>query len=238
MDSNERQFDTKELTVAALIVATANLVHLLTFWNRFLGAPVTGMFYEFAVLLRRGLVPYRDFYIVVPPLYVFKTAAMISIFGPGILPQRFVEVITRCAIAVLLLLWLRRVATISSAVVGAICAIVMFSSDLADPLTAYHSDAVLWAVVGGFLLSFLGRGKSDWLLTAGSGACSALSLMAAQTVGVVTTLCLLGVVSILGFWHARESGIVRYVAFYVAGWAVPAGSLLLWLAHAGATVPS
>src|SRR3954453_15627716 len=181
MDSKERQVDTKELTLAALLVATANLAHLFTFWNRFLGAPVTGMFYEFAVLLRRGLVPYRDFYIVVPPLYVFKTAAMIALFGPGILPQRFVEVVTRCAIAVVLLLWLRRVTTTSNALVGTICAIVMFSSDLSDPITFYHSDAVIWAVIGGFLLSFLCGRKLDWLLIAGSGVCSALSLMAAQT---------------------------------------------------------
>src|SRR5947209_18590134 len=86
MYSKQPRCDAKELTLAALAVLTANLAHLLTFWNRFLGAPVTGMFYEFAMLLRRGLVPYRDFYIVVPPLYVFKTAAMIAIFGPGILP--------------------------------------------------------------------------------------------------------------------------------------------------------
>ncbi len=232
-------FQQKRLAVGAIAVAGLSLAFFLTYWDRFLGPSSSGIFVEFASLVRQGKIPYRDFFMVIPPLYTLKTAALMSVFGAHLIVLRLPEVITRCALAVMLFIWLARVVRVSHAVLGAVAAVVMFSTDSADALTSYHHEAVFWAFLSGFLLSFAkwDAQKREAALMAGAGACCSLSLLTAQTTGAGITLAMAFVIAVLGARMAGISGALTRLAAYAAGWAVPAGALALWLGSRGALGP-
>ena len=227
-----------QLALAVVIVIGLNLAFLLTFWNRFLGPSVSGMFLEFACRLLSGKVPYRDFYVVVTPFYIFRTAAVVKLFGPSLAVLRLVDIGYRCALAAILVIWLSKVVRIPYAALGALAAVAVFSTDPADSLTSYHLEATFWALVGAFLLSYVKWERREILrnisLICGSGVCCSVCFFTKQTEGGGITLALLIVIAGLSI---RDLGlrpaILRLLAF-CTGWILPAGIVLGWLASKGA----
>jgi len=228
----------RQLALAVAIVVGLNLAFLLSFWNRFLGPGVSGMFLEFACRLLSGKVPYRDFYVVVTPFYIFRTAAIVKIFGPSLAVLRLVDIGYRCALAAILVIWLSKVVRIPYAALGALAAVAVFSTDPADPLISYHLEATFWALTGAFLLSYVKweqkESPGNISLFCLAGVCCSVCFFTKQTEGGGITLALLLVITGLSL---RDLGlrltISRLLAF-CAGWSLPAGAILGWLASKGA----
>jgi hypothetical protein len=228
----------RQLALAVAIAVGLNLAFLLSFWNRFLGPGVSGMFLEFASRLLSGKVPYRDFYVVVTPFYIFRTAAIVKLFGPSLAVLRLIDIGYRCALAAMLVIWLSKVVRIPYALLGALASVAVFSTDPADPLISYHLEATFWALAGAFLLSYVKwerrEGLRNALMICGAGAACSVCLFTKQTVGGGITLALLIVIAGLSIrdWGIRAA-ILRLLVF-CAGWVVPAGAMLGWLASKGA----
>lgn len=228
----------RQLVLAVMIVVALNLAFLLTFWNRFLAPGVSGMFLEFACRLLSGQVPYRDFYVVVTPFYIFKTALIVKLFGPSIAALRLADIGYRCTLGAILVIWLSRVVRIPYALLGALAAIAVFSTDPADSLTSYTLEATLWALVGAFLLSYV-RWEGEHIarnisLISISGACCSVSLFTKQTEGGGITLALFVVIAGLSIRHSGLRTAILQLFAFCAGWILPAGAMLGWLASKGA----
>jgi hypothetical protein len=230
-----------QLALAVVIVVGLNLAFLLSFWNRFLAPSVSGMFLEFASRLLSGKVPYRDFYVVVTPFYIFKTAAIVKIFGPSLAILRLIDIGYRCALGAILVIWLSKVVRIPYALLGALAAVIVFSTDPGDSLTSYHLEATFWALTGAFLLSYVQWERREILRNISviccSGACCSICFFTKQTEGGGITLALIIVIAglstrDLGLWPA----LLRLLAFCM-GWILPAGTILGWLASKGALRP-
>jgi hypothetical protein len=227
-----------QLVLAIVIAVGLNLAFLLSFWNRFLGPGVSGMFLEFASRLMSGMVPYRDFYVVVTPFYIFRTAAIVKLFGPSLAILRLVDIGYRCALAAILVVWLSKVVRIPYALIGALTAIAVFSTDPADPLTSYHLEGTFWAVSAAFLLSYVLWQKNDSLrnitLICSSGAGASVCFFTKQTEGGGISLALAIVLAGLSLRdRGIRTAILRFLVF-CAGWMIPAGAILGWLASKGA----
>ncbi len=227
-----------QLALAVVIVVGLNLAFLLSFWNRFLGPGVSGMFLEFASRLLSGKVPYRDFYVVVTPFYIFRTAAIVKLFGPSIAVLRLVDIGYRCALAAILVIWLSKVVRIPYAALGALAAIAVFSTDPADPLISYHLEATFWALIGAFLISYVKWEQRDSLrnisLICSSGVCCSICFFTKQTEGGGITLALFIVIAGLSIRDlGLRAAVLRLLAF-CTGWILPAGGVLGWLASKGA----
>lgn len=227
--------------MAVVIVVGLNLAFLLSFWNRFLAPSVSGMFLEFASRLLSGKVPYRDFYVVVTPFYIFKTAAIVKIFGPSLAILRLIDIGYRCALGAILVIWLSKVVRIPYALLGALAAVIVFSTDPGDSLTSYHLEATFWALTGAFLLSYVQWERREILRNISviccSGACCSICFFTKQTEGGGITLALIIVIAGLS---TRDLGLrpalLRLLAFCM-GWILPAGTILGWLASKGALRP-
>lgn len=226
------------LLLAALVAFGLNLLFLLSFWNRFLAPSVSGMFLEFASRLLQGKIPYRDFYVIVTPFYIFKVAAIIKIFGSSLATFRLIEVLYRCVTGAILMLWLARIVRLPYALLGTIASITLFSTDPADSLTSYHEDALFWSLLGGFLISLVdweqGARLKNNLLLACSGICCSICFFTKQTSGTGITFALVVVIIGLSVRDYGCSVCLSRLAVFGAGWAIPATALSLWLYREGA----
>ena len=83
-DRRGRLFSTASpgVTLAgAFVVLSFCLVFMWPWWNRYLGLTNEGWFQLFGLQILQGLVPYRDFYLHVPPGQALTMAVLISVFG-------------------------------------------------------------------------------------------------------------------------------------------------------------
>lgn len=226
------------LAFAVLVVVGVNAAFLFSFWNKFLAPSISGMFLEFASRLLQGAVPYRDFYVVVTPFYIFKTAILVHFFGPRLEVLRFVEIIYRCILGAVLLIWLARLVRVRYALVATLAGSIILSTDPADSLTSYHQEAIFWAVIGAFFISYVPWDRSErlkeFLLLAAGGFCCSLSFFTKQTVGGGIVVALAVAIASLSL---RDRGFQRTcfrLFAYCAGFAIPTAALFLWLADKGA----
>src|SRR2546423_10471653 len=78
----------KHAGIAALAAAALTLCFMAPWATRFLGVTNDGWFALYAHQLLAGKLPYRDFYLVIPPLHVFEIAAIVKLFGEQLLVLR------------------------------------------------------------------------------------------------------------------------------------------------------
>ena len=84
----------------ALLIIPLTIYYLLYF-DKYL--PITeGWFSTYAHLIRIGQLPYRDFFLVLPPLYPYQMAAFQTFFGESIISLRYLGLVVTCAIGVAL----------------------------------------------------------------------------------------------------------------------------------------
>lgn len=221
----------------ATLLAAATCGYLLLWYNRFLGLSSNGWFYFYAQQILHGSVPYRDFYLYVPPLHPLKLAALSALFGDGLIVPRIAAVAERVVLAVLVYFWLLRIFTIGPAFLGSLLGVIAFCSDQADALSLHHHDSVLWAVTAGLLASFGISSRRSSAFIAGSGFFAALCFFTKQTTGAGISL-VVPLILLCTLKSPRTWGRVALpLLAFAAGWAVPAGLVTSWLSRKGAFAP-
>lgn len=220
--------------LGAFAVAALTLGYVLLWWNRSFGMSADGVLFYMAERMLDGKIPYRDFYLVVPPWTALKCVALISLAGDYLINARAFAIVERVALAVVIYLWLARLFQVRYAILGAFLSVVIFSGDIADSLANYSSDGSLWAVLAGLTasMSLAARPQSRRLkLAALSGFFAAMTLMTKQTTGLGVTLVIPLWTAVIPArkkdWNLAISG----VAAFAAGWLIPCVTLLAWLSH-------
>lgn len=223
--------------LGALAVIVSTLFFFLLFWNRFLGIRSGDGEYGGGMAFLAGLMPYRDYFTASTPLNIFKSAAILSLFGQTLIAVRAFAVFERALMALVLCFWLRRLFRTPHAVLGAVVAIILSAGDIADPLCSYNHDAIFLAMLSGFLASFAldqFRGlRPVAFLAMTSGIFACLSFLTKQTIGLgASAVTPVVVAAVLLRLDGRRRAAIWAGAFLL-GWAVPAGVFLLWLSHLG-----
>src|ERR1039457_2592651 len=76
-----RSAKTWTVIAGAMVTALVTFFFLMLFWNRFLGMRSGDGGFTGGLFVLRGILPYRDFYCPVPPLFLFRCATVLAIFG-------------------------------------------------------------------------------------------------------------------------------------------------------------
>jgi hypothetical protein len=213
---------------AAILV----LAYLLIWWNRFTGLS-DGVFLMHGQQVLAGRIPYRDFYLPIPPLTVLKTALVEKIFGFYLLAPRAVGVVERTCLAAGLFWWLASLFRKNTALLATVVSMIVFCGDDADPLSSYHADSVYLSVAAGICASILVResGRRKALAAWLCGLFCGLALMTKQTTGVGVTLTLFAVILLC---YSGKPKLVLIAAFFAVGWVLPVAAVSWWLWANGA----
>lgn len=199
--------------------------------------PITeGWFSEYGHLIRSGWVPYRDFALLVPPLYPLQIAAFQSIFGESFNALRILGIFVTCGIAFALLDLLRNLFNPWVCAFAAAVATVYYQSGVAFFGYDFTQFLTLYVLIGAALLARSLRessGTSDtrnelWL-SAISGVFLGLSFLIKQSNGGVAAFALVIAGSIVAFVRYPPRLALLRVAAISAGICSPVVASLLWL---------
>ena len=216
----------------ALLTAFVVLA-VLPWWNRYIGVTNDAWHYFYGWQILHGRIPYRDFYLFVPPLYALKNALLITLFGNHLIVPHVVAVAEIIVMTIVLLLWLRRVFPVREATIGIITTIALYILCFqAEPLGGLHQEAVFFPVLAGWAAStaLAKRRIRYYLLT---GVFAGCALMTKQNSGMATVLCLGLLVPVLLRQSSGTRAAVAAASWYTAGVAIPVGSICIWLASNG-----
>src|SRR5271154_7037265 len=68
-------------SLAAALPVLFCLAFILLWWNRYLAVTNDGWHFLHGLQISNGRIPYRDFFLFIPPLHPLKEAALIALFG-------------------------------------------------------------------------------------------------------------------------------------------------------------
>jgi 4-amino-4-deoxy-L-arabinose transferase-like glycosyltransferase len=221
----------------ALVAMLLTALFYSTFYNRFLGLRSGAGEFAGGDAIVHGIVPFRDYFTATPPLSQFKAGLLLWLFGDKLIVLRTAGMIERSLIALLVYLWLRRIARPAHAAFAAFATLVLSAGDLADPIASYNHDSMLFAILSGYLASFL----LEWVrpirftvwMAIASGVAAGLSLMVKQTIGLGAVAAVPVVVAAMLWRRQSLRQALLWLASFAAGAAAPIGALLIWLARLG-----
>ena len=221
----------------AIVSALVTLFFLMLFWNRFLGLRSGDGGFTGGVFFLKGILPYRDFYSPTPPLFLFRSALVLAIFGKLPIVMRSFGIFERVILSLLLYGWLVRFFRVKDAALAALVTMVVSAGDFADPVSSYNHFTILLAIASGLAASYaLDQDRTKHVLVAIGGLAGVLSLLclaSKQTIGLGVTFAIPVVV---GLCLMRLEGVrkaMQFLAGFAAGWLFAAGVLLSWMAHFG-----
>jgi len=210
------------------------LIFASFFWNRYLAVTNDGWHFLHGWEILHGRVPYRDFFLFIPPLHPLKDAGLIWLFGDSLIMPQLLGILERVVLAVVMVLWLRPLFGPFAAAVGTMASMGFYLCDQSETLSSLHEEAVFFP----FLACAAATQASihprlyRWSMLA--GLCAGLAMLAKQTSGVAITCGCAGLLAAI-LW--RQAGIrtaLRTTLVFSAAWLVPVGAVLLWLASRGA----
>src|SRR5262249_38879694 len=105
--TTEARAGLREFLAGALMVSLVYLFFVAFWWNKYF-SPVSGWFEYPGQLMGQGKIPYRDFYVFIPPLHLFETWVIQQLFGNAFWIERIPGILQRLAISLTVMAWLAR----------------------------------------------------------------------------------------------------------------------------------
>jgi hypothetical protein len=223
------------------LVCVVAVAYGLTFWNAYLGVSVDGWFFHFGQELRRGVVPYRDYFFWTTPFHIVEQAIIGAVFGPSVAAGHLVGAALRVVLIAVVYLWFTRRHSAAFGVVVSVATLVVGYDDNSEPLFYYTQQAVLYGVVAGYLAAVAhdrdGHVSRLWLA---SGLAAGFAIITKHTIGAGAFLPVAIHALVTPRSRARATGARRWLqrlgplGAVSLGAAVPVVAILLWLGAAGA----
>ncbi len=229
------------LIAGAMVPALVTFFFLMLFWNRFLGLRSGDGGFSGGIFFLKGLLPYRDYYCPTPPLFLFRCASVLAVFGKLPIMIRGFGVVERVILSLLLYGWLVRCFRVKDAALAALVTIVVSTGDYADPVSSYNHFTIMLAIASGLAASYaIDEGRTRRVLVTIGGLTGILSQLcfdSKQTIGLGVTVAIPVVVVLCLMRLEGLHKATQFLTGFAAGWLFAAGVLLSWMAHFGILRP-
>ena len=162
------------------------------FINKFF--PITeGWFQDYARYMMEGQFPYRDFYVPVPPGFIYLVKLLRSFFGDIFIYYRIYGLLERMVLVSLVFFMFKRLFSGKVLFIAVFTGSVMYIANLQDIFYSYYQTSFLFAilVLYSIICMFEQYNYKDvyfWSFVYGS--CSACSFLFKQTIGSLLPIAL------------------------------------------------
>ena len=225
-------------------VLFAVLLYNSIYFNRYFSV-TEGWFSAYAHLIRHGLVPYRDFYLFITPLYPLQLAAFQAVFGESFIALRIFGVgIVLLLSFFLYLILARRFSPLVSAI-AAVTAIIYYQSGVAHIAYDFIQVFSVFVLAATYLIIRysdedsvvkLGTNQNGVALLFLAGILVSLAFLTKQSNGALVVVFSMVAVA-LATAGENFPYRLRNTSVYMLGMALPVLLMGLWLYFVGALTP-
>ncbi|MEW6126321.1 MAG: glycosyltransferase family 39 protein [Acidobacteriota bacterium] len=222
--------DKKTLIIGSLCITIFVTAFVLLWWNKYLGITNDGWHFFHAQRMLNGEIPYRDFYLFIPPLHPLRLALEIKLFGNYLIVPQIFGLLERLILFVVLFIWLARFFPVKYACIGVIAGAVFYLADYSETLSSLHHEAVFFPTLAAFSLSAAyskSHRQTRWLMVAGFFA--GLAFLGKQTSGLGITAAIPGFL-IFADYKSGWRLLAKKLAAFAAAFILPVGMVFSWLA--------
>ena len=227
------------LTVVLLAVLLYNMI----FFNRFF--PITeGWFSVYSSMIRNGQIPYRDFYLLLTPLYPIQLAFFQEIFGESFIALRILGIFIVLLISCFVYLILAKRFSPFVATVSTVTAIVYYQSGVAHITYDFTQVFSLYVIAATYLIISYGEIsdsrvniRNDGFITLlCSGVLVSLAFLIKQSNGALVVIFSVGAV-FFATQGQKFTYRIKNIFIYCVSMALPLLLILAWLYFNGAFYP-
>ena len=235
-------FIAKNKYVGLIAVMLGSLLYNILFFNNYY--PITeGWFSVYSHLIRQGLVPYRDFYLYLTPLYPLLIAGFQSIFGESILALRILGIIIIQFFSIFLFLILSRNFTPLVATISTLTAIIYYQSGVAHITYDFIQLFTLFVLSATYFIirysdiqakDALKKANPSFLFVSGILISSAFLIKHSNGTLVVIFSMIAVTLATAGQEHYYR---IRSIFIYMLGMILPVTAIGIWLYFVNAFIP-
>lgn len=198
IDIYKKKYTRKEYWTYLLILIGMGTLYY-AFFERSVISPQTGWWQYMAWRTSEGELPYKDFFLYVPPYFLLITRILFSIFGNHFIWYTIIGFIfTRVLMWILVYNILSKFLHPRTTAMGIFCGICITSSYLADQCYDYNPLVLMLAILIAYLLQKISLSKNNNIVLWGIftvGIICATELFMKQNVGIImpilVVLCIL-----------------------------------------------
>lgn len=223
----------------ALLILAVGLAYRLSFVYQGWSATDEGWLQAAGIRIASGQVPYRDFEYPLPPVTIYKEAALAAVTGPGwtVLASRWLFSFEVTLASLLAFLILRR--AVSDRTAFFVTLPTVFFTVMILAFTNYTYDAEFWALVSVTLAVYAGEGRRQGLVALAAGGAAGLAAMAKSP--FLAFLPAIPFAALAGSWLRRgrndapqmARSLQRVWLLYLAGAAIVIGGFFAYFASIG-----
>jgi hypothetical protein len=216
----------RQTALFALLLFAAGLAYRATFLNQGFNASDEGFLPALALRVVKGQVVYRDFYFALPPLTLYKEAAVAAALGNayGFLASRWVFAVEVSLGSVLAFMIIRRY--VSPRLAFVVTLPTVFFTTVLYAYSNFNFDAQLLFLVAVLILAWEGERERIPIVLLAGGFCGLAFLAKPTYLAMAVGVCILG---LLRPWMAGP----RRWPFFAAGFIASVGIVFGIIAVAG-----
>lgn len=216
-----RQYKWKYIFPVVTVILLVSL--MLTIYNRFIPIQEGWMQY-YSLLTQKGFLPYKDFYYFTQPIPLF-IVELISKFSGGYIYFRYYGMVERVILVVALYFLLAKHFSQSATFIAVIASSFLYQSFNVDILYTYYQTTLLFFLLSLICLQRGADSRHSWLYNIFVGIFASLAFFTKQSSGLFVSLFLL----FMMIWLTPKKLMLRRVACFLLGWAIPASLIIGWL---------
>ncbi len=226
------------------ILLLAGIVVGYTLLSAFQYAPIQeGWFTYDSLLMRRGLFPYRDFYLHIPPVFLLLHHGLALAFGDAFAVMRTYGILERTLLVLLMYAFLRRRFGVVESFLGMVVGFFYYTAMDLDVPYSYYQTSLLTATLCAFPFYLSIESEADRTRPRGlalllvSGLFAGLTLFNRQTIGLMLVVAPVAFLLLLAARRKSLRLALLLPGVYLAGAAFTSACFVAWLHHHDALRP-